>query len=61
MAKDISLLLGSLFPFLGSTLPGPSASEVKTVWRYKNTVVVVIVIIIIIKASNSCLGNQPAS
>jgi len=59
MAKDISLLLGSLFPFLGCTLPGPSASEVKTLWRYKNTVVVVIVIII--KASNSCLGNQPAS
>ena len=29
----------SLLPFLSNTLPGPSASEVATLWRYTNTIV----------------------
>ena len=32
----------SLAPFLRSTLPGPSASEVTTLWRYTNTFIIVI-------------------
>ena len=31
----------SLFPFLTSTLPGPSASEVTTFWRYTNTFIII--------------------
>jgi len=36
-ARDIPLLPGFLFPLLSSTLPGPSASEVTTLWQYTNT------------------------
>ena len=32
----------SLFPLLTSTLPDPSASEVTTLWRYKNMFIIII-------------------
>jgi len=31
----------SLIPFLINTLPGPSASEVTTLWRYTNTFIII--------------------
>jgi len=36
----------SLFPSLSSTLPGPSASEVTTLWRYTNRPTFIITIVI---------------
>ena len=33
----------SLFPFLGSTLPGLSASEVTSLWRYTNPFIIIII------------------
>jgi len=35
----------SLFPFLDSTLPGLSASEVTSLWRYTNPFIIIIIII----------------
>jgi len=35
----------SLFPLLSSTLPGPSASEVTTLWGYTNAFIIIIIII----------------
>ena len=37
----------SLFPLLGRTLPGLSASEVTSLWRYTNPFIIIIIIIII--------------
>ena len=33
----------SLFSFLRSTLPGPSASEVTILWRYTNTFIMIVI------------------
>ena len=41
-------LLGVLF-LISNTLPGSSASEVRTSWRYTNMFIIIIIIIIIIK------------
>ena len=41
----------SLFPLLSSTLPGPSASEVTTSWRYTNAFIIIIITIINIISS----------
>ena len=35
------------FSLLTNTLPGPSASEVTTLWRYTNLIIIIIIIIII--------------
>jgi len=35
----------SLFPLLSCTLPGPSVSEVTTLWRYTNMFTVIIFVI----------------
>jgi len=47
-----------LFPLLGSTLPGPSASEVTTLWRYTNTFIIIIIIIIIFYPGTQFPGNE---
>ena len=36
----------SLLSLLTNTLPGPSASEVTTLWRYTNLLIIIIIIII---------------
>jgi len=40
--KDIPLLPG-FPPLLSSTLPGPGASEVTTLWRYTNAFIIIII------------------
>jgi len=40
----------SLFPLLSSTLPGPNASEVTTLWRYTNAFIIIIVFIFLPQA-----------
>jgi len=37
----------SLFPFLSSTLSGPSASEVTTLLRYTNKVIIIVVVVVL--------------
>ena len=37
----------SLLSLLTNTLPGPSASEVTTLWRYTNLFIIIIIIVII--------------
>jgi len=34
----------SLLPFLSSTLPGPSASDVTILWRYTNALIIIIIL-----------------
>jgi len=46
--KSIPPLRLSLLSLLTNTLPGPSASEVTTLWRYTNLFIIIIIIIIII-------------
>ena len=46
--RHSSSLRLSLLSLLTSTLPGTSASEVTTLWRYTNLYITIIVIIIII-------------
>jgi len=38
-------LFSRAFSLLSSTLPGPIASEVTTIWRYTNTFIIIIIII----------------
>ena len=40
----------SLYLSLSSTLPGPSASEVTTLWRYKNRFIIIILLILCLLA-----------
>jgi len=42
MASSLRL---SLLSLLTNTLPGPSASEVTTLWRYTNLFIIIIIII----------------
>jgi len=43
-AKTSSSLRLSVFPLLSSTLPGSSASEVTTLWRYTNVIIIIVII-----------------
>jgi len=38
----------SLFPFLSSSLSGPSASEVTTLLRYTNKVIIIIIVVVVV-------------
>ena len=44
--RHSSSLRLSLLSLLTNTLPGPSASEVTTLWRYTNLFIIIIIIII---------------
>jgi len=46
-AQKAFLFSQACFRILANTLPGPSASEVTTLWRYTNRFIVIVIIIVI--------------
>jgi len=55
--RHIHIQTGCLFPILSSTLPGPSTSEVTTLWSYINILIIIIIISVYLLRQNETTRN----